>query len=195
MPQDPIDRDVSAPPAPPAHQLPEVAGELPPKKRLYDFYVKFDNSPKWLNSDQEWRIIRRWACVLSGHPKFDKDTMDWLMDWLLADCGKTDALATETAEVIELLRAAVQRRTGANVAGTPRHRGGAGQDEGIEPPGKRGRKLKGDPQKDQEIVDGWERAKGAGISKKDYAASLNLKVLPLNRILNRHAKRQKRARK
>jgi hypothetical protein len=58
--------------------------------------------------------------------------------------------------------------------------------------GRRGRKSRCDPGKDQEIADGWQRAKGAGIPKKEYARGVNLPLRELNRILNRHAKRKGR---
>jgi hypothetical protein len=62
-------------------------------------------------------------------------------------------------------------------------------------PKKRGRRRTSEPRKDQEIAERWERAKFAGITKKQYADDQKLSLRELNRILNRQAKRAKRARK
>ncbi len=59
---------------------------------------------------------------------------------------------------------------------------------------KRGRKSGYDSMRDKEISAAWLRAKGAGVSKKEFARDENLSLTELNRILNRHAKRL-RARK
>jgi hypothetical protein len=60
---------------------------------------------------------------------------------------------------------------------------------------KRGRRRSSEPRKDQEIADTWESAKSAGTTKQQYAHDQKLSLRELNRILNRHAKRAKRARK
>jgi hypothetical protein len=71
---------------------------------------------------------------------------------------------------------------------------GESQGEEGERPGTPGRKRRYDWKKDEEIADGWQRARGAGTPKKQYARDQDLSFRELNRILNRHAKR-KRARK
>jgi hypothetical protein len=48
---------------------------------------------------------------------------------------------------------------------------------------------------DREMAADWKRARGAGVLKKDFARGRKLSLRELNRILNRHAKQEKRARK
>ncbi len=57
---------------------------------------------------------------------------------------------------------------------------------------KLARKRRYDPKRDQEVFDGWRRAKDSGVQKKQFASDQKLTVRELNRLLNRHAKRQAR---
>jgi hypothetical protein len=58
---------------------------------------------------------------------------------------------------------------------------------------RRGRPRRYNWQEDQEVAERWKRARDAGIEKKDFAGGEHLTLTKLNRILNRHAKRKKRA--
>jgi hypothetical protein len=75
--------------------------------------------------------------------------------------------------------------------GAPRNQCDAGQNGKA----KRGRKATTNPEQDKEIADAWERARGNGVQKKDFAKGQKRSFRELNRILNRHAKRSKQARK
>jgi hypothetical protein len=69
-----------------------------------------------------------------------------------------------------------------------------GQSGGSEQAHKRGPKRRFNAQKDKEVAESWQRAKGAGTRKKQFAHDRNLSLRKLNQILNRHSKRR-RARK
>jgi hypothetical protein len=72
-----------------------------------------------------------------------------------------------------------------------RDQSGPGQCDGGKQPSKRSRKSRFDWQRDQEIADSWKRAKDAGIKKKVFSRDKGLSLRDLNRILNRHAKRNR----
>jgi hypothetical protein len=59
----------------------------------------------------------------------------------------------------------------------------------------RGRKRRFDSQRDQETAQAWQRARDAGTTKKEFARDKSLSLKGLDRILNRHAARARRARK
>jgi hypothetical protein len=101
----------------------------------------------------------------------------------------TDALQRKIPDAIVSGKTEQAEGTGA-----PRDQNGEGQAaEGATT--KRGRKSHCDRQKDREIADGWVRAKGAGTRKKDYARDRKVSLKDLNRILDRHARRVRRAQK
>jgi hypothetical protein len=88
-----------------------------------------------------------------------------------------------------------QGGTGAEAAGTsPMAQAAIGQREANEQRCKRGRRPRYNWQEDGRIVTDWIRAKGTGVQKKQFARDKKLTIRDLNRILNRHAKRN-RARK
>jgi hypothetical protein len=109
----------------------------------------------------------------------------------------TDALQRKIPDAIlsptENATEAGQGQGQAKGAGTDRDQARAGGAEGAA--GKRGRKSRCDPQKDREIADGWQRARDARTPKKDYARDLKLSLKELRRILDRHARRVRRAQK
>jgi hypothetical protein len=60
--------------------------------------------------NRQWWAIKRYACKLFRHWPFDENTMKELLDWLRYQHGKSDVLATETSEVVKLLKAAARLR-------------------------------------------------------------------------------------
>jgi hypothetical protein len=82
--------------------------------RLYDLWVPFPTNPGKWELDSNWRSIQHYSCELFGHASFSPDTMTRLTHWLTAECGKSDALATDIGEVVNLLKAAVQSKRAAD---------------------------------------------------------------------------------
>jgi hypothetical protein len=74
-------------------------------------------------------------------------------------------------------------------------RGGVGQSDEYGQPGKGRRKSRFDWENDKKIAEDWQQAKSAGTKKKEFAKDKKLKMIQLNRILNRHAKRTARKQK
>jgi hypothetical protein len=57
-------------------------------------------------------------------------------------------------------------------------------------PRHRGRKPRFDRQEDQKISEAWQRAREAGVSKKDFAKDNQTSLKNLNRLLNRVRRRK-----
>jgi len=140
---------------------------------------------------------RRLLSQVQGLP-FAPTVRNWLCHGfrIVVEGGwQTGPLCVEMTRPLHPQREASQPKNDQTPSEVPQDQGSAGQREGGEEPRKRGRKSRCDWRKDQEVAEGWERAKGAGIPKKQCACGQKLSLKQLNRILNRHAKRMQRGNK
>jgi hypothetical protein len=78
---------------------------------LLELRVTLESNPSGLDSLSYWREIRNFGRSFWEHSAFDKDPIQLLSDWLIAEHGKgldCDVLCTPRREVAALLRAAVK---------------------------------------------------------------------------------------
>ncbi len=119
----------------------------------------------WLTA---WRTARPRLANINDAEHDDKA--------ILAELRETEAILNGTVPLLPSICPVVGSTTE-----TPHTEG-----EGIRP---RGRARKTDWNRDAKIAAEWEKARDAGVSKKEFAREKSLTTKELNRTLNRHAKR------